>query len=157
MGVPENQVWLSRLHQNVQVVILNVNGKAQKMTTYLRCATSVRNHDLVISLSPAFIKILHMVRKIRRRKYQIVSWIHFWQSDPWKYLIDQNVDAVVLTSSFEGLPMVFLEAVARGIPVVSSRFAGYDDVVQDGVNGLSYVPDDIDGLVKTINRCSAYH
>lgn len=81
---------------------------------------------------------------------QRIHW-YGWQPDPWK-LISTNTQAVVLTSNFEGLPMVFLEAISRGIPVISARFDGYNDVVNEGINGLSYEKGNIHELVHQIQN-----
>ena len=57
-----------------------------------------------------------------------------------------------MTSKFEGLPMVFLESISRGVPVISSQFDGYDDVVKEKINGFSYEPGNIDKLTKAIAK-----
>lgn len=44
-------------------------------------------------------------------------------------------DAVVLTSANEGTPVSLIEALAAGLPVVSTAVGGVPDVVRDGVNG----------------------
>jgi len=46
-----------------------------------------------------------------------------------------DADALLLTSHSEGLPMAAIEALDRGLAVVSSRIDGVADVVEDGVNG----------------------
>ena len=45
-------------------------------------------------------------------------------------------DAFALTSANEGTPVVIIEALAAGIPVVATRVGGVADVVADGVDGL---------------------
>lgn len=45
-------------------------------------------------------------------------------------------DAVVLSSSYEGLPVVVMEAIAAGVPVVSTAVGGVPDLVRDGENGI---------------------
>jgi glycosyltransferase involved in cell wall biosynthesis len=47
----------------------------------------------------------------------------------------QEADALLMTSFSEGLPMAAIEALDRGLAVISSRIGGVGDVVEDGVNG----------------------
>jgi glycosyltransferase involved in cell wall biosynthesis len=47
-----------------------------------------------------------------------------------------RADALVLSSSHEGLPHVLIEALAMGTPVVASRAGGMAEVLTDGVDGL---------------------
>jgi glycosyltransferase involved in cell wall biosynthesis len=48
----------------------------------------------------------------------------------------KEVDALVIWSSFEGMPLVMLEALSVGCPIISSPVGGIPDVVVSGVNGL---------------------
>lgn len=59
----------------------------------------------------------------------------------------------VMTSRFEGLPMVLLEAKAYRLPIVSFDCeTGPADVVQDGVNGDLVPPVQIDQMAQRVNR-----
>ncbi|WP_108810031.1 glycosyltransferase [Sphingorhabdus sp. Alg231-15] len=61
-----------------------------------------------------------------------------------------RADVLVLPSFMEGLPVVLMEAMAQGVPVVASRIAGVPELVEDGVNGLLFHPADWNGLEKAL-------
>ncbi len=46
-----------------------------------------------------------------------------------------GIDVMVHTAYFEGLPRVFLEACASGVPVVATKVDGAIDVIKEGKNG----------------------
>lgn len=63
-----------------------------------------------------------------------------------------NSDMLVLPSFAEGLPVVYMEALASRIPVVASRVAGVQELVEDGVTGYAIPPGDIATLTDRIIR-----
>jgi len=64
-------------------------------------------------------------------------------------------DAFVLPSLFEGTPLALLEAMAAGMPVVSSAIPGTDEVVSDGETGLLVRAGDADALADALRRIVA--
>jgi glycosyltransferase involved in cell wall biosynthesis len=64
-----------------------------------------------------------------------------------------EVDALVLPSRIEGLPVVVLEAMAHAKPVVATPVGGTPELVEDGVTGV--LVDDVDGLAEALRRLAA--
>lgn len=63
----------------------------------------------------------------------------------------KSCDALILTSKYEGLPMVLIESLAAGLPVISSNCpTGPNDIIQDGKNGYLYEPGNIDELTSDL-------
>jgi glycosyltransferase involved in cell wall biosynthesis len=64
-----------------------------------------------------------------------------------------RLDALLLPSLFgEGMPMVVLEALSAGVPVVATRVEGTPEVVRDGVEGYLAEPRDSHSLATCIGR-----
>lgn len=66
-----------------------------------------------------------------------------------------DLDVLALPSSTEGLPLVVLEAMARGRAVVATPVGGTPEVVVDGVTGLLVPPRDPDALAAALRRLLA--
>lgn len=63
-----------------------------------------------------------------------------------------KADAFVLPSLMEGLPVVLLEAMAWGKPVIAPMVAGIPELIEPGVNGLLFRPGDWSHLAQAIER-----
>lgn len=73
-----------------------------------------------------------------------------WLSRPQINALYAAADVLVAPSRWEGLPLVALEAMRSGLPVVGSRIGGLEDVVTDGVCGRLFKPGDVDELVHLL-------
>ncbi|MBL9083317.1 MAG: glycosyltransferase [Planctomycetales bacterium] len=63
------------------------------------------------------------------------------------------MDVFVLPSLFgEGLPMVVLEAMSHGVPVIGTRVEGVPEAIRDNVDGLLAAPGDAVSLAEQIQR-----
>jgi len=52
----------------------------------------------------------------------------------------------------EGLPVVLMEAMGSGVPVVASNLSGIPELVIDGQTGLLVAPGDAEGLAKALEH-----
>ena len=52
----------------------------------------------------------------------------------------------------ENCPMIILEALRAGVPVVASRIGGIPEIIEDGVTGLLVTPGDATALATAIRR-----
>ena len=93
-----------------------------------------------------------MIRKLGlSERVECLGWIDADQ----KERIMKDAVLNVLPSYHEGLPMSILEAMAHGIPTISTDIAAIPEVITSGVNGLLIKPGDVnalgDALVSLLN------
>ena len=62
-----------------------------------------------------------------------------------------NSSILAMSSRYEGLPMVLLEAMSMGVPPVSFACkCGPKDIIQSGYNGILVTPNDISALASSL-------
>lgn len=67
----------------------------------------------------------------------------------------RDARCLVLSSLSEGLPVVAMEAMACGRPVIAPHVAGLPELVRPGENGWLYPAGDVDALTRAVESCLA--
>jgi glycosyltransferase involved in cell wall biosynthesis len=63
-----------------------------------------------------------------------------------------QADMLVLPSFAEGVPVVLMEAMAAGLPVLTTQIAGVPELVRDGESGVLVPPGDAAALAEGLRR-----
>jgi len=85
----------------------------------------------------------------------IVRSVKFLGRIPWGdklFQIMRESDVLVLPSKTEGLPLVLIEAMSQGLPVVASDVGGIPEIVKDEISGLLVSPGSVDDLTRALYR-----
>jgi glycosyltransferase involved in cell wall biosynthesis len=83
------------------------------------------------------------------KRYESNNIIFLGHVKPEEYY--QLLDILVVPSIWqESFGMVIIEAFAYGIPVIGSRRGGIPEIIEDGVNGYLFDPDNKDELVRLL-------
>jgi glycosyltransferase involved in cell wall biosynthesis len=67
----------------------------------------------------------------------------------------RSLDVLVLPSRQDGRPVVVLEALASGVPVVAARLGGIPELIHDGRNGYLFPPGDVAAMAACVDRLIA--
>lgn len=85
------------------------------------------------------------------RKLNVIDRIEFKEATPEIVKEFQNASCFVLSSRFEGLVLVLIEAKMMGLPCVSFDCPeSPKEVIRNGVDGWLVPPEDIDALAKEL-------
>lgn len=95
------------------------------------------DHDMIVNLS----KDLGI--------YDHIEWTG-WKENPWDYV--QEVSVLILTSDLEGFGLVVVEALARGIPVISTSCGGPTYMIKNDINGWLIEKEDYLKLAELLNK-----
>ena len=102
----------------------------------------------IIGTGPDEQALMDYAKKLRIENS--IEWKGFSEK-PFELLRDEGVTALLLTSRFEGLPTVLIEAISYGIPVIASNCpTGPSDIVINGVNGYLYEPGNLKDFVEKL-------
>ena len=63
-----------------------------------------------------------------------------------------NADIFVRTPTDEGFGIVFIEAMASGVPVIATKVGGITDIIHHNKNGIFVPPNDPIKLAKVLNN-----
>lgn len=89
--------------------------------------------------------------------FGVTSYVRFTGTVPYSELPRKyrEADIFILPSLAEGMPLVVLEAMGTGLPIIASRVQGIDELVTEDVNGALFDAGDVNGLanclIKLIN------
>jgi glycosyltransferase involved in cell wall biosynthesis len=86
--------------------------------------------------------------KIRQWSLEGTVIITGWRSDVPDLL--RLLDIFLLTSQWEGAPLVLVEACLAGVPIVSTNVDGIAEIVENGENGFLVPAGDVDQMTQKI-------
>jgi glycosyltransferase involved in cell wall biosynthesis len=89
-------------------------------------------------------------RELRQQAKDLGAPVRFagFQADPRQFMI--AADVVCLTSGFEALPMVLVEAASCGRACVATDVGGTDEIIAHDENGLLVGVGDVDGIADAL-------
>lgn len=75
--------------------------------------------------------------------------VRSWMRNAAVFALPARIDR---EGNMDGIPVALMEAMATGIPVVSTPVSGIPELVEDGVSGLLVPPNDADALAEALAR-----
>ena len=165
LQVIPNGIELSRFHPEPSAgdrvrAELAIDKGAFVMGTVGRLAAEKEQALLLRALAPLLGSLAHLVvagdGPLRTALSELAAalgvspYVHFLGARGDVPDVLNALDAFVLSSSTEGLPLVVPEAMATGLPVVSTRVGGIPTVIDDGETGYLVPAGDEEALRRRL-------
>ncbi len=139
-------------NQNKFIYVGRIDYDRQKNVSELIKALSLVNGDWSCDLYGSIDTETKNRLENLIQKCKITNPIEFhgFSENVWEQI--KEADALIMTSKYEGFPMVLCEAASRGIPLIAANCpTGVSDIVSDE-NGFLYQPGDFELLGEIINN-----
>jgi glycosyltransferase involved in cell wall biosynthesis len=164
-GLPPDRVWL--IPNGVGPEFFHVRSFSAGIATRLLFVGTWIDHKGIYYLAEAFEKVLREIPEARltiagctepeervRKGFSSAAQaaIEVWPFVPRAEIASLYADheIFVLPSLMEGMPLVLLEGMASGMPVVTTESCGMTDLVEDEHDGIFVIPGDTDSLASAI-------
>ena len=154
-GLPLNRIPLKgpeRPNKNDHLRRSSIAGKGSGGTSSVVCEHYARGIPSCGSGSSVTGLIAPRLKRSRRNS-DVSEYVMFAGRLPEEDTLAEiaRANLLVLPSFMEGLPIVLMEAMAAGVPVIASRVAGIPELVEDDETGLLFTPSNWDALTSRID------
>jgi glycosyltransferase involved in cell wall biosynthesis len=166
-NLPPDHVWF--VPNGVGPEFFHVRSFSPGIATKLLFVGTWIDHKGIYYLAEAFEKVLRVIPEAR---LTIAGCIEPEENvcryfapaaqaalEVWPFVARAEISSLyaehevfVLPSLMEGMPLVLLEAMASGMPVVTTESSGMTDLVEDSHDGLFVIPGDAESLSAAIVR-----
>ncbi|KMM31221.1 hypothetical protein ACM15_23665 [Parabacteroides goldsteinii] len=141
LGIPEEAIMIISIGEMIgrknHEVIIQALGKLQHPNIYY----------VICGKGPLREHLEHVVNSLNISQHVLFLGFRKDISE-----LCHAADISAFPSRIEGLGLAGIEAMAAGIPLISSNVHGILDYVIDGVTGYSIDPEDVDGFAKAIEK-----
>ena len=125
--------------------------RRKRVANLIRAAALVETpvHLRIVGVGPELAALRRLASEL-----DLGDRVSFLEHVPFARLAEEyrNADLFCLPTVQEAFGIVFLEAMAAGLPVVACRAAAVPEVVPDGVCGVLVPPDDALALARSLDR-----
>ncbi len=142
-----DSTYRSRFARNDESLIVHASNfrEIKRPKDVIRTFANILKHQkarlIMIGDGPERLPTLELAKNMG-----IAKNVHFIGSFPNVEMIFGVADLLLLPSSKESFGLVALEAMACGVPVISSNTGGLPEVVLDGITGFTLPIGDVEGM-----------
>lgn len=137
-------------NETVNVLFMGRLGKRKGTYDIIEAAKHLKADNVEINLYGDG-EVNEVQKVVTEAELQGKVKVNGWISGEQKDEVFKSADIYILPSYNEGLPISILEAMAIGLPVITTPVGGIPEAVENGVNGFLIQPGDYAALAQRID------
>lgn len=137
--------------KRIQVLFMGRMGERKGTYDLIKAVKLIKASDFILNMYGDG-DIAQAKALVEKENLQGVITVNNWVSHSEINELYENADIMVLPSYAEGLPMSLLEAVGKGLALVSTKVGGIPEIVKDGENGFLIEAGDVVALSEKLKE-----
>jgi glycosyltransferase involved in cell wall biosynthesis len=134
-------LFISRIEKN--------KGALEAIKIFWLIKSNLPNHNVYLTVAGEGSELENVKAYVYKNNIENVCFPgHVKGLDKHNLLINSHF--LLFPSASEGLPLVILEGMSYGLPIISSPRGGIPDIIKESINGFLIEPSDIDQYVNKI-------
>jgi glycosyltransferase involved in cell wall biosynthesis len=117
-------------------------GSYDLVNAFVGLPENLRNRARLVLAGDGDVEGVRKLGEPAGERVKVLSWIDANQRD----VLLKESDVFALPSRAEGVPMALLEAMAYGMPSITSPVGGIPDVFKDGIDGTLVTPGNVEQI-----------
>ena len=161
-GVPESKLWLNTYGADCTTFQPREDRREHPLRfVFVGAVTGTKGVPLLLEAWKALQPVnaeLWLVGKIGKRIERLIPSLNGLQilgavAHQRLPEILRACDVFILPSYYEGFAIVILEAMASGLPVITTTATAGPDIITEGREGWIFDPGDLDALIEKMRLC----
>ncbi len=91
-----------------------------------------------------------LLEKLKAKSVKGVEFLGWSKAENTKQLMKDAAVLIFPSEWYEGFPMVFVEAMKVGLPILSSDIGSQNEIIEEGVNGWKFKAGNAESLVEKV-------
>lgn len=150
----ENIKVKKRISKDIRILFISriekKKGALDAVEIFRLLQANLPNHNIYLTIAGNGSELKNIKDYVRKNKIENINFPDHVTGLIKHDLLLNSHFLLFPTSYGEGLPLVILEGMAYGLPIISSPRGGIPDIIKESINGFLIEPYDIDEYVNKI-------
>lgn len=148
LGIEKSPCIMSKDYEIIELLFVGSIGKPKGVDTLIKAFMKLNGHNLRLSIVGKG-QMEQELRDMSCSDNRITFYGFVHPHEITQFYQKANL-LIVPSICYDNSPMVIYESLANGTPVIGSKIGGIPELIEDGYNGFTFFPGNVDELVDIL-------